>query len=296
MNNKPLISVIINCYNGGTFVRDCISSVFKQTYKNWEIIFWDNRSTDNTYKEVSSFGDTRIKYFLAEKHTTLYEARNYAIEKAKGDFYAFLDIDDWWEADKLKKQIPLFLNQNVGLVYSNFYKCDEIKGKTFINHKKILPSGNVTNLLLKNYNIGWLTVVIRRSFYEKLKLKFNPKYNVIGDFDLIMRLSTISEILYLDEVTGYCRWHGKNLQIAQESKHLKELNHWVIEMKKFPSISALNNFSYFKNNLIKMDVMYAAKNDISSFKIIDFIKVKGIFNKIVILLVLFLPKKIVKFL
>ena len=64
-------------------------------------------------------------------------------------------------------------------------------------------------------------MVIRRSFYEKLKLKFNPKYNVIGDFDLIMRLSTICEILYLDEVTGYCRWHGKNLQIIQENKHLK---------------------------------------------------------------------------
>lgn len=296
MNTEPLVSIIINCYNGGAFVGDSINSVIKQNYKNWEIIFWDNRSTDDTFKQVSNFSDKRIKYFLAEKHTTLYEARNYAIKKAKGEFYAFLDVDDWWEADKLKKQIPLFLNQNIGLVYSNFYKCDEIKRKTFINHKKILPSGSVTNLLLKNYNIGWLTVVIRRSFYEKLKLKFNPKYNVIGDFDLIMRLSTICEILYLDEVTGYCRWHGKNLQIIQENKHLKELNNWVVEMSKFPSISALSNFSYFKNNLIKMNVMYAAKNDINNFKIANFIKVKGIFNKIVIILILFLPKKIINFL
>lgn len=296
MNNEPLVSVIINCYNGESFVRDSISSVIKQNYKNWEIIFWDNRSSDNTYKEVISFSDKRIKYFLAEKHTTLYKARNYAIKKAKGDFYAFLDVDDWWEVDKLKKQVPLFQNQNIGLVYSNFYKCDEIKRKTFINHKKILPSGNVTNLLLKNYNIGWLTVVIRRSFYEKLQSKFNPKYNVIGDFDLIIRLSTICEILYLNEVTGYCRWHGGNLQIEQEKKHLKELNHWVTEMENFQSISNLSNFSYFRNNLIKMNVMYSAKNDISGFRIIDFIKVKGIFNKIKILLILFLPKKILKFL
>ena len=55
---------------------------------------------------------------------------------------------------------------------------------------------------------------------------------------------------------------------------LKKLNYWVVEMSKFPRISALSNFSYFKNNLIKMNVMYAAKNDISNFKIANFIKVK----------------------
>ena len=108
MNTEPLVSIIINCYNGGAFVGDSINSVIKQNYKNWEIIFWDNRSTDDTFKQVSNFSDKRIKYFLAEKHTTLYEARNYAIKKAKGEFYAFLDVDDWWEADKLKNKFHYF--------------------------------------------------------------------------------------------------------------------------------------------------------------------------------------------
>ena len=107
MNNEPLVSVIMNCYNGASFIKKSISSVINQNYKNWEIIFWDNRSTDDTYLEICKFSDTRIKYYLAEKHTTLYQARNYAIEKANGDFYAFLDVDDWWDQNKLNKQ-PLF--------------------------------------------------------------------------------------------------------------------------------------------------------------------------------------------
>ena len=296
MNTEPLISVIMNCYNGAPFIKDSIKSVIDQNYQNWELIFWDNVSTDNTYKEVCSFRDPRIKYYLAEKHTTLYEARNYAINKAKGEFYAFLDVDDWWKSDKLKKQIPFFSNKNVGLVYSNFYKYDEIKDKVNINHNKILPSGNVTNLLLKNYNIGWLTVIIRRSFFEKLNLKFNPLYNVIGDYDLIMRLSTICEIFYFDELTAYCRWHGKNLQIVQQKKHIDELMHWSSEMKNFPSISSLSNFSYFQNNLIKMQITYKAQNDVKNFKLSDFQKVRGIYNKFVVLLFLILPKKLLKIL
>lgn len=292
MNTEPLISVIMNCYNGAPFIKDSIRSVLEQNYQNWELIFWDNMSTDSTYKEVCRFSDSRIKYYLAERHTTLYEARNYAIKKAKGEFYAFLDVDDWWKNDKLKKQIPFFKNQKVGLVYSNFFKCDEIKDKVYVNHKKVLPSGNVTNLLLKNYNIGWLTVIIRRSFYEKLNLKFNPYYNVIGDFDLIMRLSTLCEIFYLNDVTAYCRWHGKNLQIIQEKKHIDELDHWYNEMNKFQDIANLSNFSLFKNNLRKMRVIYAVQNDLKSFKFSDFINVKGFFNKLSILLVLIMPKKL----
>ena len=297
MIKLPLVSIIINCYNGEKFLKDCLDSITSQSYKNWEIIFWDNRSTDDTYLEICKFSDTRIKYYLAEKHTTLYQARNYAIEKANGDFYAFLDVDDWWDQNKLNKQIPLFSNKmEVGLVYSNFYKYDQIKKKTFINHKKKLPSGNVTNLLLKDYNIGWLTVIIKRTFYEKLKFKFNPLYNVIGDFDLIMRLSAICEILYLDDVTGYCRWHGENLQILQKHKLLDELDYWAIDMKNENSISTLSNYSYFENNLLKMKVIHSVKNNFSNLKLSDILKVKGFMNRVEVLLIFILPKKILKIL
>ena len=101
MSKSPLVSVIMNCYNGEKYLTEALSSLLIQNYGNWELIFWDNLSTDNSKKIFKSFNEKRFKYFLADKHTVLYEARNLAIKKTSGDYIAFLDTDDIWSKDKL---------------------------------------------------------------------------------------------------------------------------------------------------------------------------------------------------
>ena len=96
MSKSPLVSVIMNCYNGEKYLTESLSSLLSQNYSNWELIFWDNLSTDNSKKIFKNFNDKRFKYFLADKHTVLYEARNLAIKKTSGDYIAFLDTDDIW--------------------------------------------------------------------------------------------------------------------------------------------------------------------------------------------------------
>ena len=66
---KPLISIIMNCFNGEEFLSKSLESIIKQTYANWELIFWDNQSSDRSYEIVNSLNDNRIKYFLAKEHT-----------------------------------------------------------------------------------------------------------------------------------------------------------------------------------------------------------------------------------
>ena len=89
--------------------------MISQKYNNWEVIFWDNQSTDSSSKIFKKYKDSRFKYFLAEKHTKfLYEARNQALQKAQGDYIALLDVDDWWLPNKLSEQIPLFNNSKAG--------------------------------------------------------------------------------------------------------------------------------------------------------------------------------------
>ena len=99
----PLVSIIMNCYNGRIFLKDSIDSIISQTYENWELIFWDNQSTDDSSILLKSFQDKRIKYNFAKKHTSLYEARSLALRKARGELIAFLDVDDWWKKEKLDK-------------------------------------------------------------------------------------------------------------------------------------------------------------------------------------------------
>ena len=84
------------------------------------MIFWDNHSSDNSKQIFHSFKDQRFKYYYADKHTTLYEARNLACKKTNGDFIAFLDCDDWWyenfphqEQVFLKMKTMIFLTQIV---------------------------------------------------------------------------------------------------------------------------------------------------------------------------------------
>ena len=107
-NKNPLVSVIMNCFNGELFLRDSIESVINQTYENWELIFWDNRSKDKSAEIFKSYKDKRLKYFYADEHVTLYKARNLAIDQSKGDFISFIDTDDLWNKNKLELQIPYF--------------------------------------------------------------------------------------------------------------------------------------------------------------------------------------------
>jgi glycosyltransferase involved in cell wall biosynthesis len=85
----------MNCHNGERFLQASLKSVLNQNYKNWELIFFDNSSTDKSRKIFNSFNDSRFKYFYNQNKINLYDARNKAIIKTKGDFVAFIDVDDW---------------------------------------------------------------------------------------------------------------------------------------------------------------------------------------------------------
>ena len=110
---KGLISVITPTYNCAKFIEYTIESVRAQSYKQWEMIIVDDCSTDNTKKIVDKFikEDNRIKYFCLENNSGAAIARTKEMELAKGAYMAFLDSDDIWPEDKLKKQL-IFMKQN----------------------------------------------------------------------------------------------------------------------------------------------------------------------------------------
>ena len=120
----------MNCHDGEKFLKRSIDSIISQTYKNWEIIFFDNKSSDNSSKIVKRFNDKRIRYFKSNKFLNLYNARNLAIKRAKGRYITFLDTDDLWTKDKLQTQLSFLLkNKEYKIIYSNYFFLDEIKKK-----------------------------------------------------------------------------------------------------------------------------------------------------------------------
>ena len=223
---NPLVSIIMNCHNGEKFLRQSIQSVLHQSYKNWELIFWDNFSEDDSKKIIAKFSDKRIKYFKSTKFNRLYKSRNLAIQNAKGEFISFLDTDDLWQKDKLEKQMNFFSkNEDFEIVYSNYYIYDESKKKKFIKFKKILPSGIIFKQLLRNYTVGIVTICLRRSIFKDSS--FKDKFDIIGDFDLFLKLSEDKKIGYMHDVLAVYRLHKSNLSKKKIEQHVIELQTWL---------------------------------------------------------------------
>ncbi len=255
-NYKPLVSIIMSCFNGEKYLSKALESIIDQEYQNWELIFWDNQSNDNSSIIFKKYDDERFKYFYAESHTYVSEARTKAIKNANGEILAFLDVDDWWEKDKLSNQIELFNDNKIGLVYSNYYLYNEITKKTEICHKYKLPSGNVLINLLQKYVVGLLTITIKKKYYDQLDYKFHKDLVIMGDMDLVIRLSSICKFGVIQKPLATYRYHNNNFSILNRQMHLKEIDIWFSIMKNYKTISSNQNYHLIKKLYSKMKIIH----------------------------------------
>ena len=296
MKPTPLISVIMNCYNGEAFLKNAVDSVYAQTYKNWEIIFWDNASTD-TSADIAQSYDERLKYFKDVATKPLYQARGLAVQKAKGEYLAFLDCDDWWDPYKLEKQISLFKDANVGFVYGNYWMENEIKGSKKITSQNIYSSGRILDDLLKRYTVGMLTLMIRRSAYDQLERGFDPRFSVIGDFDIVVRLAAQWESDYVDEPVAHYRWHGDNFSSTHPQRSCDELEEWYEDIKNHKVISKSKELYNIPIIINYVRGMFYMRNNMKS-KGLKFLLKVPLFRieKIKIIVAFLLPKFVLKIL
>jgi len=229
MKTNPLVSIIMNCFNGEKYLEEAISSIRNQIYTNWEIIFWDNCSTDKSAKIFKKYSDKRFKYYLATKHTGISEAKNFAIEKSSGELIAFLDVDDMWTSNKLYLQIPLFADASVGAAYSNFWLIKNNEKKKKIFSKRRLAEGYIYDKIINNYNVGLVTTILRKDFYNLLKENFDKKYSIIADFDLILKFAKKYKFCCVQEPLAYYRLHTDNYSIINKNNEISELELWLSE-------------------------------------------------------------------
>ena len=114
--SAPVVSVIMNCLNSSRDLREAMDSVMAQTFTDFEIVFWDNGSTDESPAIARSYGE-KVRYFRGETTVPLGAARNLALAQARGRYIAFLDCDDLWRPRKLELQTALLeADDRVGLV------------------------------------------------------------------------------------------------------------------------------------------------------------------------------------
>ena len=238
MTEEPLVSVIINCYNGEKYLKEAIDSILAQTYHNWEVIIWDNQSTDKTAEIVRQYNDDRIGYYYAQDHVMLGVARNQAMSKAKGEFITFLDYDDVWLPSFLDKIISTFGDngEEYAFVYSNYFNWIE-STELIVNNQDNHSAIKGFYDLLASYSIGMSAVVIKSSILKQMKVTFNSDYQLIEDYEFFLKLAYHQKAYYIADPLMKYRMHSGSLTVTMRKNWGAEFqqlyddltNQWLTE-------------------------------------------------------------------
>ena len=282
-HNKPLVSIIVNCFNGEKYLNECLKSILKQSYLNYEVIFWDNQSTDKSKLIFLDIKDNRFKYFSDNKHVTLYSARNKALKVTYGKYITFLDVDDMWYPNKLEKQVGVMeKNSAIGFCYSGFkFLSEDSKNLKSAYNNRYLKSGYIFSDLIKNYQVCIATLMVNKSIVNKNRIKFDERFTIMGDLDFVLRLSRISIGIPIKFDLAIYRSHRENLS-KNTSLTVKERTIWANEMLsksifiKKELIPFMEETKYLDfMTLLKMNKFTKAFSKIRTLRGIFF--VKGIF-------------------
>lgn len=285
--NNCLVSVVVNCYNGELFLKNAIDSILNQTYTNLEIIFWDNLSTDGSASIINQYCDHRIKYFIADRHTSLGEARFLAMKHVSGRYVAFLDCDDEWLPDKLEYQLQCMRNNDASYSYGGNITVDQ-SGAFIGKYLPVERTGNLFPHLVRDFNVDMLTPIIEVCVLRDLNINFNPAMEASEEINLFLRLSLKTKGMAINRELGIARrlsnsltrrtgkyWH-KDISLTIDQIYLENPNIKSIFENEFKYLSF--KVSYLKAKwLMSIGEYELAKteiheNEYSSIRIYYFIK------------------------
>lgn len=239
-----LISIVIPSFNSGSYVTEAINSVINQKYSPKEIIVVDDGSADNTKLVLNRFINKGSIKYIFQNNQGPAAARNTGIRNTCGEFVAFLDADDIWSGDKLQKQMVLFNNPSVGLVYSDMeYFGDRYKFKLFSELAGKFYRGSVTANLLRRNFISTSSVVVRKSLFDEAGyfLENTARLRIGEDYHLWLRMSLISEFDFTEDPLVRYRIHG--LQITNKSRLKTQQSLAYL----YGDLLEKEEFSHFKN-------------------------------------------------
>jgi teichuronic acid biosynthesis glycosyltransferase TuaG len=205
-------------YNAEAYIAQSVESVIRQTFKNWELLVVNDGSTDSTPSIVKKFADADDRIILInQQNKRLVGARNTGIIHAKGNWIAFLDADDLWDAAKLEKQLLLAkAKPEVDVIFTSGYifKNEDLDNLT---HYKII-SGKIASDQMYRYEyannyIPVLSVLVKKNMVATVGLQEeDPNNHVCEDWDYWIRMAMAGATFYgMEDKLFYYRRHGSNM-------------------------------------------------------------------------------------
>lgn len=170
----PLVSVIMPAYNAARFIEEAIMSVIAQTVSDWELIVIDDCSQDNTRDIIAEMAekDSRILFVANEQNMGVAKTRNRGLDMCRGQYVAFLDSDDYWQPEKLQKQLDKMQAADAGICYCSYKIIDAFGAQAKADY--IVPEkASFEDILTENF-IQCSAMLIRADIVKRFR--FNTEF------------------------------------------------------------------------------------------------------------------------
>jgi glycosyltransferase involved in cell wall biosynthesis len=232
------VTVILNLYNGSATLAEAINSVLAQTFGDWELLIWDDYSTDDSAGVVRRYTDQRIRYVRSDKQIPLGQARQRAIEVARGEWIAFLDQDDVWLPRKLELQLSLAREKpEAALIYGRavrFYPSGSERDYDQAHEYAYLPEGDIfRDLFTKSCFIAMSSAMFRHTALETIG-GIPDSIAIIPDYYLYTAITRRFPAAAVQQVVCRYRMHAGSTQqrnaIAVHEEALRLMNMWRDEV------------------------------------------------------------------
>ena len=209
MPKKPLVSIIINCFNGDKYLQQTIDSVINQTYKNIEFIIIDGGSTDGTI-EIIKKNEKNISKWISEPDEGLYDAMNKGVKLSQGEIIGMVNSDDWYELDAVDIMAEAFLNNPT----KNIFHADRYD--IMSDGQKKLYKHHPSVMKFKFWGMTYNHPTMFISSKEYTKHQYNIQLSVLSDYQFILEtyLRNPDTLFYVQKAIVNYRLDGVSTRMS----------------------------------------------------------------------------------
>jgi glycosyltransferase involved in cell wall biosynthesis len=221
----PKVSVMTPVYNGARYIEEALDSLLAQTLQDWESVVIDDGSTDDTPSILRKYTDPRIKVHRQANGGEA-AARNAALDRAAGEYLAFLDADDLYNPNALAAMTGyLDANPQVGAVFSDGIICDEKKQPLLriTEQRPGIYTGEILEALVLDPSVVSVPIctMVRLATVKENGIRFDRDLVIGPDYDFWIQVARFTKFGYLDEVTCQYRVHQTNITRTSGMKKRK---------------------------------------------------------------------------
>ena len=231
MNKQPKVSIIVPAYNVKKYITKTLNSLLKQSFSDYEVLIVDDGSTDGTNDIVKKYlSDKRFK-LIETANRGVSSARNAGFFKAAGDFICFIDGDDWWDPDFLRKMLYEIESTDTNVCYCNYYGIED-SGRML----RIVRLGYAHKNILLSYlksipPLPMGAMIFRRAFLSEKRILFTPGCTYAEDVEFIIKALITGTISSVSATLMY--WVRRKTSAIATNLKIKDIYDAFIRSERF---------------------------------------------------------------